>query len=131
MKNILSIFFVFLVTLNNCLGRGSEGGGGGETYEDIVYEIRDNILTWIEAGNAINLNFDVSNDVTLDAYEKKMREFLSPGFVEVFFVEKDDPTDSELQVVVDGKPKTCRGFFSKQTNKPTIICNLYRCFSLF
>ncbi len=126
MKNILSIFFVFLVTLNNCLGRGSEGGGGGETYEDIVYEIRDNILTWIEAGNAINLNFDVSNDVTLDAYEKKMREFLSPGFVEVFFVEKDDPTDSELQVVVDGKPKTCRGFFSKQTNKPTIICNLYR-----
>lgn len=105
-------------------GGGAIAGGGGDAFETRVDEIRADILKWINDGGAKNLS--LPNSLTYDVYETKMKEVLAPQFVVVGFVEKDDQSDEELQVSVDGKPKTCRGFISNRDSKFHIICNIPR-----
>lgn len=44
----------------------------------------------------------------------------------VNFVVEDDKNDDELKVSVDGRPETCRGFFTRASNQPNILCNIAR-----
>jgi len=128
MKTILGAALMLLSTLAQAqtpsFSRGGESGGGGDPTEARVDEIRGDILSWIKLGGSKGLV--LPEGVTLSQYNESMTSILQPKAVVVTFLSKDDPTDPELQVVVDGKPKTCRGFISRHTNVPNIICNIQR-----
>ncbi len=105
--------------------RGSEGGGGGNAEEMRIDEIRNDLLKWIQLGGAKALTFP--SYTSLDEYESEMKYYLQPHTVTTFFVEEDHPTNQDLQVSVDGKPKTCRGYFSPaRNNRPFVVCNINR-----
>lgn len=103
---------------------GDVVGGGGDASESQVNEIRSDILSWINKGGARGLKLPTS--LSLSQYESSMRKILKSQEVVVGFVEKDDPTEEELQVSVKGVPKTCRGFFSRVDARPHILCNIDR-----
>lgn len=102
--------------------KGQEGGGG-DTAEIRVNEIRSDLLDWINRGGAKSL---ILSDISYDDYESEMIEILQPKKVIIGFVEKDDDSNDELKVSVDGVPKTCRGFISKIDTNPHILCNISR-----
>lgn len=102
----------------------SKGGGGGDVNEARVDEIRSDILKWIDEGGASGL--DLPSEFTLEEYVKRMKYILQPKVVVVTFVENDKQQDDELKVIVDGKPKTCRGFISQKDSIPNILCHKYR-----
>ncbi len=99
-------------------------GGGGDASEVRVNEIRTDLLSWIKKGGSKKL--ELPAEVNLEEYNQKMTELLQPKAVLVTFVEQDDQFNEDLQVVVNGKPKTCRGFISRIDNRPNIICNISR-----
>jgi hypothetical protein len=103
---------------------GGDSGGGGDASESRVDDIREDILTWINAGGARGLKLPA--EMKYEDYVSKMSNILQPQNVVVTFIEKDDSTNEELQVSVDGKPKTCRGFYSKLDKTPHILCNISR-----
>jgi hypothetical protein len=103
---------------------GGESGGGGDTDEARVNEIRSDILKWIERGGSPGLIF--GNSMNLGLYNQLMTEILQPKAVVVTFVENDNSPEEELRVSVSNKPKTCRGFYSRLTAKPNILCNISR-----
>lgn len=105
-------------------GGGVIGGGGGDASEARVNEIRADILNWINIDGAVNLDF--KNSITYEDYRSRMTDILRPQEVVIGFVEKDHPTNNELQVSVKGVPKTCRGFISKIDYKAHILCNIDR-----
>jgi len=127
MKNLkMSCLLALLLSTTNLISAhtGSEGGGGGDANEMRVNEIRSDLLKWIEEDGAKSLH--LPNDISLEEYEKKMSIYLDPLYVTVIFVEKDDPFNEELQVTVNERPKTCRGFFSREDDRPYILCNISR-----
>ena len=103
---------------------GAIAGGGGDASEERVSEIRADILTWINKGGAKGLVLPQS--ISYGEYESKMKEILEPKKVVVGFVEQDDENNPELQVSVNGVPKTCRGFISEVDFKHHILCNISR-----
>lgn len=120
-----NIFFLWLIiTSAQFSWAGNEGGGGGDASEIRVNEIRNDLLKWVNEGGAKGLVF--SGDVTLEMYVNEMKAILRPKFVTVVFVKDDSSEDETLRVSVQGKPKTCRGFYSKKDNKPHIVCNIDR-----
>ena len=102
---------------------GSESGGGGDGDPGIrVWEIRADILSWIERGGSKGLDLNRAN-VTLEEYNTEMTKLLQPQFVVIGFVKEDHATIEELQVKVNGNPKACRGFKSTNDKKYHILCN--------
>ncbi len=100
---------------------GNSSGGGGHNYEIDVFEIRSDILKWIQDGGAKGLR--LPKNLTYESYVSRMTHILQPNEVAVVFVDKDHSDDEELQVSIDGHPKTCRGFKSKKDNRFRIVCN--------
>lgn len=86
-------------------------------------EVRSDIALWIKQGGAKNLELST---VEYDEYVSKMSSVLEERKVVVGFIEKDDASNDELKVNIDGSPKTCRGFISARDSKAHIICNLAR-----
>lgn len=130
-KNLLLGLILFtqigltqVIPSQGILSRGGESGGGGDSLEIRFDEIRADILLWVQSGGSEGIDFP--SGITKEDYDKKMQLILKPKAVQVTFLEKDDEKNKELQVSVDGKPKTCRGFYSSKTNHPTIICNISR-----
>ena len=111
-------------TVSAKTGGGAIAGGGGDASETRVDEIRADILKWINNGGAKGLILPEA--LTYSDYESKMKEILKSQNVVVAFVEQDDKDDKELQVSVDGSPKTCRGFLSDKDSKFHILCNISR-----
>jgi hypothetical protein len=99
-------------------------GGGGDASESRVNDIRSDILKWINDGGAQELNLPSS--LSYGEYEDKMTEILQPQKVMIGFVENDNSKNEELRVLVNGTPKTCRGFISKKDSRPHILCNISR-----
>ncbi len=102
---------------------GGESGGGGDASELKVNEIRSDILKWIQAGAASELELKT---ISYGEYASKMTEILQPKKVIIAFVENDDSNDEELQVRVNGTPKTCRSFISVKDSSYRILCNITR-----
>lgn len=122
----LCLLSIQLLTFSSAFAKsgGSMDGGGGDPYEERVDEIRSDILKWIEKGGAKNLV--LPEGVTYQQYELKMKSILEPQKVIVAFIEVDDKEDVELQVSVDGIPKTCRGFKSEKDFQFHILCKISR-----
>lgn len=105
-------------------GGGAIAGGGGDANEERVNVIRADLLRWINNNGARDLKLPKST--SYGEYFDKMTAVLEPLEVVVGFVEKDDETNEELMVSVDGTPKTCRGFISIIDSKKHILCNISR-----
>ncbi len=124
-KKILVLLMVsILPILSYAQGGGGKVGGGGDASELTVNEIRVDLLKWISEGGAKKLKF--KDGISREQYEEQMSRILQPKKVIIGFLEKDSETDVELQVSVDGSPKTCRGFQSMYTGRLHIICNISR-----
>lgn len=125
LKSILILLMVLNIQSTFAASkRGTESGGGGDSAEMRVNEIRADILSWINNGGARGLQ--LPSDITLNEYEEKMKDILRPQYVVVGFIEQDNKDDVELQLTVYGTPKTCRGFISSKDNRPHILCNINR-----
>lgn len=116
-SNLLTIAPAFAVL-------GNSSGGGGDEREERVNSIRADIVKWINDGGSNGLILPTT--MTLKEYNESMLEILANKKVIVSFVENDNSQDEELRVVVDGIPKTCRGFISKKDSKKHILCNIPR-----
>lgn len=120
----LSLLATTAFSVSYAKATGGDSGGGGDASESRVDDIREDILTWINVGGAKGLK--LPTEMKYEDYVSKMSNILQPQNVVVTFIEKDDSTNEELQVSVDGKPKTCRGFYSKLDKTPHILCNISR-----
>ncbi|MGE3609038.1 MAG: hypothetical protein AB7I27_05580 [Bacteriovoracaceae bacterium] len=122
----MKTLIVTLLLISQCFAfdGGDKVGGGGDSLEARVDEIRVDILNWINRGGALSLV--LKENLTLSYYEQKMKEILEPQKVIISFVENNDSTDEELKVIVQGAPKTCRGFISKKDHRPHILCHVER-----
>lgn len=105
-------------------GGGAIAGGGGDATEERVNEIRADLLKWIKNDGAKDLT--LPSTLSYGEYVSKMKDILQAQKVVIGFVEKDDATNEELQVNVNGMPKTCRGFISKEDSRFHILCNITR-----
>lgn len=103
---------------------GGDSGGGGDATEMTVDAIRSDLLNWIRNAGARGLK--LPDDISYDDYVLKMTDILQPKKVVIGFIDKDDESNDELKVNVDGIPKTCRGFISVLDLKPHILCNISR-----
>jgi hypothetical protein len=91
---------------------GDRAGGGGGKKEPLFKEIAANISSWIQSGNADQIESKLPSDVTLQEYKSGMLQVL--GNYNVMFT--DD------KVVVGNHEKTCRSYVdAKRVNQ--IICN--------
>jgi hypothetical protein len=110
----LALFF-FVIGAQAAFGSSGKEGGGGDTCQDRVEAIRNDISDWIEAGGAAGLKLPVG--VTLDAYKQKMlKEIeLTRADAQHSIVCKKNPKD----VVVGTSEKICA---SSSPQKPKIAC---------
>ncbi len=118
-KKILTFTFTVLVFSSTPLlaKMGSESiGGGGDSSEARVNEIRSDILNWIKSEGAKGL--ELSNIITYDEYVSKMTIILQPQKVTISFT--DD------KVIYDTAEKTCKGFIEEESSEKHILCNISR-----
>lgn len=104
---------------------GTANGGGGNASEIEVDEIRIDILKWIKNGGPSAFK-EFPEEVNLNIYTDRMIRILQPHAVVVGFVssqQENETSNPELKVVVNGQPKQCRGFVSKEDQRPHILCN--------
>lgn len=124
-KLLVLICAALLVTSASIFAKtGTESGGGGDALEERVYEIRSDILKWLGTDGPKGLTLPI--EISYEEYVTKMIDILASKKVIISFIEKDDATNDELMVSVDGVPKTCRGFISEISSQPHIICNIAR-----
>lgn len=105
-------------------GDGTHTGGGGDYTESVIFEIRATIREWIKKGGSRKL--ELPNKMTVREYNRKMLAVLKPHAVVVSVVtaeEERNTSDPELKVIVDGEPKSCRGFISEIDKRRHILCN--------
>ncbi len=93
--------------------QGGVQGGGGQTEEIPLFEIRQDLRRWIMVGGASAL--ELPQGVSLAQYVSDMIAWLEPGVVSITL------TDEAISVA--GKPKDCRSFIEEKTELPQIICN--------
>ena len=95
--NIILLIAIFSAT---AFAQGGSGhvGGGGDANERRVYDIRDDLLSWINAGGAKALYLGLFH---MRITKLKMKSVLSSKTIEVSFTDQN--------VLVDGVEKTCRG----------------------
>lgn len=105
-------------------GGGAIAGGGGDATEERVNEIRSDLLKWINDDGAKDLS--LPETLSYGEYVAKMTHILEPQRVVIGFIEKDDDSNVELQVSVNGMPKTCRSFLSIVDSRPHILCSISR-----
>jgi hypothetical protein len=106
---------------------GTRDGGGGDPTEMRIDEIRRDILKWISAGGSSALV--LPQELTHETYVSRMIERLVDHAVIVTSVTSSaeaTTSNEELRVIVDGQPKTCRGFVSVQDGLQHILCNVER-----
>jgi len=120
----LSLSALILSSVPAFAKMGTESGGGGDASEIRVNEIRSDILQWIKNDGAKSLK--LPSVLSYGEYESKMTEILQSQKVVIGFIQKDDPSNIELKVSVDGEPKTCRGFISNKDSRSHILCNISR-----
>ena len=124
LKLMMTLTLIMSSLTSFAQGGGGKVGGGGDASELTVNEIRVDILKWIAEGGSKKLKFQ--DGMTSEQYNEQMNRVLQSKKVIIGFVEKDSETDEELQVSVDGSPKTCRGFQSLNTRRLHILCNISR-----
>ncbi|WP_408098900.1 hypothetical protein ACJVC5_08270 [Peredibacter sp. HCB2-198] len=115
-KLLQAFCFLACLTTLPVYAAGGESGGGGDSLEERVNDIRADILKWIKAGGSRSLK--LPTDVTHEDYVSLMTDILQPQKVVIGFEEAD--------INVGGVPKTCRGFVSKENSRPHILCNISR-----
>ena len=110
--------------------------GGGDSCERRISEIREDLLGWITKGGAKDLL--IPQGTSYDAYATMMSKTLvAPPDSHAVVVgcineeqEKAEQTkkrpNPELNVNVDGQPKTCRWFISKRDYRQHILCKVER-----
>lgn len=115
--NVFKVVLVSLIVLfaqqSFALGlKGTEGGNGGDLCESRIYDIRDDISTWISKGGPKGLEFPVGVD--LDLYTRKMNTAIADA--------KISCTDEILKI--GSAEKTCVN--DENTGVPRIRCNIGR-----
>jgi hypothetical protein len=130
MKRLLSISILSIAALliGTSGHAGIKEGGGGDASEMGVDQIRGDILNWIIKGGAAGLK-NWPEGLNYDRYIEQMKIYLAPHYVVIGFVstaQEKESSDPELKVVVDGQPKSCRGFVSIHDNLPHVLCNIER-----
>lgn len=121
------LFLTAFLNMGPALARGGETGGGGDSSEIRVNDIRIDILKWIDEGGPQQLT--LPHGMTKKFYYSSMRRILSPHAVVLGFVtteQENNTLEQELKVSVNGQPKTCRGFVSIYDQLPHILCNIER-----
>lgn len=100
---------------------GGDSGGGGDTCEDRIKLVRDDLRSWIHSGGSQGLSLpkQISTqqyiDQMLDAIENAKIQCVGQG-------------DAGYPVLVAGTPKICR--FDQDTEKAQITCDLVKLNSL-
>jgi hypothetical protein len=103
------------------------GGGGDAVTEMRIDDIRADLVKWIEEGGARELKLPARTNYA--EYMSGMEKVLPRHGVIIGAVtaaEELATNDEELKVIVEGQPKTCRGFVSKKDFLPHILCNTER-----
>ncbi|MGK5084953.1 hypothetical protein WDW37_16820 [Bdellovibrionota bacterium FG-1] len=127
---VLTVLNLLVLSMNaHAAKEGGTSGGGGNTGEIPVDEIRADILKWVSEGGAQGLKLPART--SYDEYRSSMTRFLLPHSVVLTAVtseqekeeERKPNPDPELIVKVEGQPKTCRGFVSIRDNRPHMLCN--------
>lgn len=126
-KNARSLLLISTLTLQlftfSTLANAAKGGmdgGGGDTSEIKVDKIRSILLDWISNHGANN--FILPPEITKLEYENKMREILKPKEVIFSFIENSNELNTYNRLLVEGMPKTCKGFISDTDNRKHVIC---------
>lgn len=123
MKIVNVLIVLLMLTMNLAIGStkipslGNEGGGG-DSEEMRVESIRADILDWIEKEGAKALT--LPKDLLYVDYVRKMKKILEKQAVVIGFGVEDQ------FINVEGTPKTCRGFISREDSRPHILCDLAR-----
>lgn len=120
----LSLLATTAFSVSYAKATGGDSGGGGDASEARVDEIREDILNWIDNGGAKGLKLPAT--LNYNTYVSEMRDILEAQKVVVKFIDKDSEVNEELKVIVNGSPKTCRGFYSKIDGLPHILCSIPR-----
>lgn len=124
---ILTGLALTLVALPAFAKEGTNTGGGGDASEVRINDIRADILKWIGEGGAQALKFP--QGITFESYHIGMEKVLAPHAVVVSFVTTAQEVlapQLSKKVMVNGQPKTCRGFISEEDQLPHILCNTER-----
>ena len=99
----------------------SSGGHGGDGDEAEYQEIQRSLLTWVNDGNAKELDFTIGGENKTD-YENKMRKFLP--------ADPKNPTVkisfTQNRLYVDHKEKTCVSTQADSGEDPHTECNIKR-----
>jgi hypothetical protein len=114
-NNIILALIVFTIGAQVAFGHGGKEGGGGDTCQDRVETIRNDISDWIQGGGAAGLKLPAG--VTLDTYKQRMLKeiALTRTDGQHSIVCKKNPKD----VVVGTSEKICA---SSSPSKPKIVC---------
>ncbi len=80
---------------------GGETGGGGDTCENRIKTIRDDISSWIKSGGPASLS--LPNGVTVGSYSNQMLGAINSAKIMCV-----GPGDQNYPVQVNGTPKVCR-----------------------
>lgn len=121
---LLSLVCMSIFPLTSFAEMGGTSGGGGDAPEMKIDLIRSDLLEWIQDGRATAL--ELPQDLSYDAYVAQMSAVLKRHAVVIGVVstrEENETQDHERKVVVNGQPKTCRGFVSEKDLLPHILCN--------
>lgn len=127
LKFIANMWLMLLMTfpsLAYTYDGGSMVGGGGDSLEMRVTEIRVDILKWIKAGGAKGLN--LPREISYKEYYSRMIKILENNQLVIGFVQNVEGVKDDIAVSVEGVPKTCRGFISRSNSRPHILCSIER-----
>jgi hypothetical protein len=122
-----TLVVTMLLTLSASIGLASGGsnGGGGDYTENLVNDIRIDILSWIAKGGAKKLNLTLP----YQTYVEQMNAVLAQHAViigSISTLEELNNKDPDLSLVINGQPKTCRGSVWKKDSRYHILCNIER-----
>ena len=112
-NTMIKLTVIALLTFTSGVWAGEKGGNGGDPTEMHFDEIRRDILSWIQKGGYMNLEFP-EGVKPLD-YATSMLKMLSDTTVVSF---------TDQSVTVRDKEKTCKNYFENQI--PNILCNISR-----
>lgn len=117
MKALLLLSILILGQSAFAAMSGNDKGNGGDLCEARFYQIRNDILNWINNGDAVKLKLPPT--ITFSEYNFGMKKQLTNATVECV-TEK---------LTIDGAEKTCIN--QHRDGKPYITCNLERFMAIF
>ncbi|MCM2322652.1 MAG: hypothetical protein NDJ90_05275 [Oligoflexia bacterium] len=110
-----------LLALPSAFARGVGAGGGGDTCEDRIKVIRDDLQSWIQKSGPADLTLPTG--VSVEQYSGSMLSAI--GATKLRCV---GPNDEGFPVLVNGTPKICR--FDQGDETGLITCDLAKFNSL-